>query len=647
MHFPRLERIELRSFSLYSNKPKLILDLSEPVFCLAGANGLGKSTFLNAVTYGLTGVVPNPDDRFDSIEEHYKHNLDYAKRYFEGRIDEADREAAEIALRFSVGGSRYEVTRGVFELEALRSLEVTRGKRTVVSAKARESESERQERYKKQLVKDIGLATFEQYVFLQHFVFSFDERRRLLFWERQLVEQAVYLAFGISGEEAHEADALRRQAERLESQARNLQYQATTARKRLTDLEGMDEDEDSTPVADYERLVDARKRASEAARRVTAALEDAGLELQRARADELSARNEYESAFNEHLELLSSPADHPVVSTTIEQNRCSICGTPGEDVRQTVERELNQEACPLCQSPIRDTKGQRKGVLKRARQLGKRLEKLEKASADRRAAVKRLEAEAEKARGAVAVAADAVVDFEAENDDIPDLEVLAGTGVAELRQRLESEIEDASARRDTFRKKRDERRQKLREVQARLSRNYREVEAEFLPLFTELAESFLGLDVELALDVKQNTEVSFVLSVQGTHRRAFDQLSESQRYFVDIALRMALTRQMVGEGGQSSLFIDTPEGSLDVAYESRAGLMFAQYVEDPKQIVMTANLNASQLLRELARECGHERMKVVRMIDWAHLSDVQAESEELFENAYREIDKELSKAAAG
>src|SRR5689334_13070239 len=103
MQFPKLEQVELRSFSLYRNKPELVLGLEIPVFCLAGANGLGKSTFLNAISYGLTGVIANPEDKFDSIEEHYKHNLSYASEYFEGRIDESDREAAEISIRFSLG----------------------------------------------------------------------------------------------------------------------------------------------------------------------------------------------------------------------------------------------------------------------------------------------------------------------------------------------------------------------------------------------------------------------------------------------------------------------------------------------------------------------------------------------------------------
>jgi hypothetical protein len=89
------------------------------------------------------------------------------------------------------------------------------------------------------------------------------------------------------------------------------------------------------------------------------------------------------------------------------------------------------------------------------------------------------------------------------------------------------------------------------------------------------------------------------------------------------------------------LYIDTPEGSLDVAYEARAGSMFAEFVRLDNDLLMTANINSSQLLLRLAEQCGRESMQLVRMIDWSQLSDVQAEHELLFESAYGDIEAAL------
>jgi len=52
-------------------------------------------------------------------------------------------------------------------------------------------------------------------------------------------------------------------------------------------------------------------------------------------------------------------------------------------------------------------------------------------------------------------------------------------------------------------------------------------------------------------------------------------ISQKVRVLSNIALRMALTDFMSDPDGKAGLFIDTPEGSLDIAYESRAGKMIA------------------------------------------------------------------------
>lgn len=87
--------------------------------------------------------------------------------------------------------------------------------------------------------------------------------------------------------------------------------------------------------------------------------------------------------------------------------------------------------------------------------------------------------------------------------------------------------------------------------------------------------------------------------------------------------------------------IDTPEGSLDIAYEARAGDMFADFVSAGFNLVMTANINSSQLLIRLAERCGTGLMELARMTNWTPLTEVQAEEEDLFNKAYMRIEREL------
>src|SRR5690349_1836406 len=90
--------LRLRDFSLYEHTSQIDVRFEPGVFCLAGANGLGKSTFLNALNFAVTGVVAEPGRKFDSLPEYYRFTAPYARSYFDGRISGSDRELASVRI---------------------------------------------------------------------------------------------------------------------------------------------------------------------------------------------------------------------------------------------------------------------------------------------------------------------------------------------------------------------------------------------------------------------------------------------------------------------------------------------------------------------------------------------------------------------
>jgi DNA repair exonuclease SbcCD ATPase subunit len=80
LKLPRVRRVRLSRFSLFARKPDIDIEIPKGVFCLAGANGIGKSTFLAAVGYGITGIVPNPRIPFRTVSQYYKDCLFFASR---------------------------------------------------------------------------------------------------------------------------------------------------------------------------------------------------------------------------------------------------------------------------------------------------------------------------------------------------------------------------------------------------------------------------------------------------------------------------------------------------------------------------------------------------------------------------------------
>ena len=203
---------------------------------------------------------------------------------------------------------------------------------------------------------------------------------------------------------------------------------------------------------------------------------------------------------------------------------------------------------------------------------------------------------------------------------------------------LESVINKDLAQKETDTRLRDECKVELNKIEEEIKKNYAMTQDKFLPIFKGFAKSFIGLDIDVEMKSSSNG-LGLVLKVNNTERTDRFQLSESQQYFIDIALRFALI-EFTGTT-HSYIIIDTPEGSLDIAYESRAGKMFGDFVLKGYDIIMTANINSSQLLLQLANKCKKDKMKIERMTDWTILSEVQQEEQDVIEEAFNNIERAL------
>jgi hypothetical protein len=640
---PRPTRVILRNFSLYDNTSLIEAELGSGVFCLAGANGLGKSTFLSAVNFAITGVVADPSRKFDSTVEYLKKSQTYSADYFRGRIDELDAEAAQVELEMLVGDRRYRIVRGMFDPSGLREFDILTadGNPLFESSSLDIDDNSRHLEYSRAIAKDVGLDSFAQLVFLQHFVLTFDERRHLLFWDERVAQTALHIAFGLDAEKAGQADTLRRAVEKADSLARNLQWQATDLRKRLKDLqEAIAPEQDDEDLGErHRRILDELDVASARLRQLEDQVRDVDLRTAERRAQLSAAADEYDSAFKELATGGAPVHHHPIVSMALGQSSCAVCGTASPTVSIAVRHALDHALCPVCDSPISSPGESSAKTIERIEALETLLTEHRRELEQQDVAASRLADSVADARSDCERLAAELAEFEALNEAVL-FRTTAPQGGTLAIGRFQAEIAELMGRKRQQLDRRNAARAELAVLERALAAAYGEAESTFVPRFTELAREFLGLDLEIRLQT-QTSGVGLVLTVQGTTRRVQDSLSESQRFFVDIALRMALAQQMSKSGSPACLYVDTPEGSLDIAYESRAGSMFGQFVSSGDQLVMTANINTSQLLRRLASTCGPARMKLLRMTEWTSLSEVQSAEENLFDEAYSAIEAAL------
>lgn len=653
---PRVTRVELRGFSVYALNKNVDIDIGSGATCLAGANGLGKSTFLAAIIYGLTGSIPDTEgSKSRSLHEYRRDATAYAKQYFAGRINDKDREKASVALDLEIGPHTVRIERPIFRDKpdlSWFSVRQTAGRKLTVIPNARAAGGDvRLSGYESFVTANVGLESFDQVVFLHHAVLAFDEQRHLLFWDSRQTELALFLIFG-GNEEATAADKLRRQIDRADSRARNLQFDATKLQQRIGDLQaafGLDgaQNEDVDLKSKVESLLHERAKVDNQLDLLHAAVGESMIRLADRAARLVSLRDQYNRRFQELLAGQAEPSSNPIVVSSIADARCGVCGTVGEAVMRTIERRLASQHCPLCDSVLADRL--RNPSFAELATLDKEMAETQDdygvaAEASRRTGHERDEYTRRR------LELDSKLDaFEKSNRDIvsrlrsqfggapQDQEQISLQALRQDLERLYNEKAVALA-------DRDQRKAELGKLQTDLSEKYTAAEVHFVPIFRELSELFLGRPIAVKLR-RTPAGMSLLIDVDGTQRRQPFQLSESQRFFVDLALRMALAQYMSADEGRAPLYIDTPEGALDIAYEQQAGAMFGRFVEQGHDLLMTANINSSQLLLELASRCGPKHFHLVQMTAWSKLSTVQEKAQPLFEAAIKTITAALKSRA--
>ena len=393
--FPKIRRVVIQNLTVYSQRSTIELAFPDGVFCLAGANGLGKSTFIAAINFGLTGRIPEPTRSFQSVDEYYQQTETFSRRYFLGRVSDLDRDRAQIKLLFTVGDYEYQVVRGLFDTGELRFLKITKAGVPVYCGTPSVSFDTLHASYSEMLAKHMGVSTFQQFVFLQHFLLTFDERRSLTFWEPQVLQEALFLAFGKHPELAAQADQTRRQVERLGSIVRNLTYQATETRKKLRDVESAlahKESQKEDLVDEHRSLGNRRDDLKLQQASVEAEIEDKRLSIEQLSATRASLHTQYEDAFAERAVRHFGINTHPLIVRSLADHQYNLCGQ-GNHIDELTKRSQG-EVCPLCggQLPSKVTAGGTQG-LEELKQLDAQISQTRSALDSANEGLLRLEAE--------------------------------------------------------------------------------------------------------------------------------------------------------------------------------------------------------------------------------------------------------------
>jgi hypothetical protein len=335
-----------------------------------------------------------------------------------------------------------------------------------------------------------------------------------------------------------------------------------------------------------------------------------------------------------------------ILESLIKQGICQICGATGDHLKELGQKRKEEGQCIVCGSPVQYP--QEPAVDAVDENLAETINRL-------RETLEQLESEQ---RSYVEAQATANVEIKQIQDAI--------TAKARTRRQLESEIVElrskyiadtgsepfADSERDPwlaeqrhqiaqldtevselYRKSRESRKALETLNEELLSVLYR-VNDELTPLFSHFASKFLGTDCELVVSQRTRAKKPVTYMYPRFYeedREQMAEVSESQRFFLDQAFRMALITWFLETTGQPTFYIvETPEGSLDLAYERNVADMYLEFSSYGHSIIVTSNLNSSNFLRGLYDHLGDDRQdRTLDLLRYGRLSLVQKQEQHL------------------
>jgi ABC-type protease/lipase transport system fused ATPase/permease subunit len=134
------------------------------------------------------------------------------------------------------------------------------------------------------------------------------------------------------------------------------------------------------------------------------------------------------------------------------------------------------------------------------------------------------------------------------------------------------------------------------------------------------------MDVSLTYDKFGNQKGRrFVPVINGKPRLTEEELSESQRFFVDHSFRMSLLQFFYQK--PTFFMCETPDSSLDISYERNAAEVFLRFLARPNILIITSNINNSEFLDHIIVES--DKIDCINLFEIGKKSAIQNESAEM------------------
>lgn len=647
--FPVLNSLEIRDYDLFPGPRPTVngfrTEFHPGLTLIVGANGLGKTTLvwvlyrLLAGPYDIPGLDKGGDLGDRRLEA--KRVSSHRRRIFAERV--VDRAENGIAtLSFGLGTNEIEISRS---LAHLRLLEF---RINGVSQPTEEVQS-----YQNTLASMAGVWSFGDWILLLRYLTFYFEDRRELVWDASAQRQVLRLLF-LTPQLAQSWTEAERELLQLDSRVRNLRA-AISREETALEIEEGQLDQETDIREELETLIEMQETDDDLLIDLDEDLLEKDTERQDARLQLLKMERHREATFREleHAKLEALEARFPSFSDTaryilaqlLADDECLVCGNDVPSVAQSLETRLTESQCLICGSQLTttDDSSVRVGisdelvtrmvsqlseadrVVESARnrlihsdvsyqETSERLQELSAAIARRRERIDTL----------IQRVPPEVSDLHKQREDL-----------ARLRQRLTVLTKDLTAKQTKF-----------SEVVSGVRTSLVSKAPAIKEMFERYAQDFLLEDCSLTWSARKirvgqsgyqvefptfELDMASATFMSPVRRKGPDQVSESQREFIDLSFRIALMKAGDPELG-GTLIVDAPEASLDAVFVHRAAEVLRVFA-DPEldnRLLITSNLTDGELIPNLLAGMSSADMRA-RIIDLFEVAEPTAAVRQMYE----------------
>lgn len=628
--FPLLRRLTVVGYDLYpgpAGDKIMDLRLDTGPWMILGVNGLGKSTLLLLMRYLIAGSVRTRPAGFAGEREDLQAVFN---RLFAVRVADDARDAVA-SLEVGFGDRTLKITRRLSNLMLVSAeiIEADGMVETIVVEAA----------FRMALAELMQLEQFDDAIRVLDHITFYLEARQALIWDGA-AQFEVFRAL-LTPSTSAQLRKLEGEIVSNDSAARNLNAvlsKITTKRNREAGKLAT-ADDTRARLAALQADIHAARASEETLRAELDGLEEerdnARLNLKRAEKGVDDAAQTYERLKFDTLRTAFegvAPTEQYLFLKMMSDRVCMVCAQPAEDAAQQAEDRLAQGRCVVCgnlhaqggSSELpEDWRTKAEDAFTALEQARAVLVENQATYDDRALRAKQTSDKLEAVRR----------DIDGNVTKATKLSKALPVGDAARLDQEQSRISALSAQVKEFQDERKLAEGRIEGLLTSLKHEAEKIAQQLQDRFNTIAKPFFAERVQLVYAPRDSRigqtgkmfsfpAFEVEMTSGATHgefvRRRSDQVSLSQREYLDLIFRMVLL-DIVGGGG-GSLVVDGPEGSVDAVFAERAGDLFARFASHPAaNAILACNIVEGGFIPHTLQAFPGDlaRTRVVNLLDQA------------------------------